>query len=74
MDLTISDLTATSLSTSQQGFRITGKAGSQLGLSVSGAGDVNGDAIDDIIIGAREAANGGVIGTAYIIFWKRKLD
>ena len=40
------------------------------GLSVSGAGDVNGDGIDDLIIGAFEADPNGVIdaGESYVVF------
>ncbi|OYW92746.1 MAG: hypothetical protein B7Z23_05945 [Pseudomonadales bacterium 32-61-5] len=58
------------------GFRILGVGGSDLsGTSVSGAGDVNGDGIDDVIVGAFCAdppllqgdSNGGI---AYIIFGK----
>ena len=34
------------------------QAGARLGISVAGAGDVNGDGFDDIIIGAERFANG----------------
>ena len=34
------------------------------GTSVSGAGDVNGDTIDDLVIGAPFAGN----GAAYVVF------
>lgn len=51
------------------GFAIQGyEAGDLAGYSVSSAGDVNGDGIDDLIIGAiygGEAYNGG---TAYVIY------
>src|SRR3989344_3173307 len=41
------------------------------GFSVSSAGDVNGDAFDDILIGARGNDEGGTdVGHAYIIFGK----
>ena len=44
-------------------------AGDQLGISVSNAGDVNGDGIDDVIIGANFGDNGGEnAGEAYIIY------
>jgi hypothetical protein len=53
------------------GFRITGaNPGDQLGKSVSAAGDVNGDLIDDFIVGAW-AANPNAIdnaGISYVIF------
>ena len=50
------------------GFRISGAAANEeLGTSVSGAGDVNDDGFDDIIIGAPKSAN---IGAAYIVFGK----
>ena len=39
----------------------------QAGSSVSGAGDVNGDGFDDIIIGARDAYEEGT-GSGYVVF------
>jgi Ca2+-binding RTX toxin-like protein len=53
-----------------QGFVIQGDAsGDQLGWSVSDAGDVNGDGIDDIIVGAWVGDDGGVdAGEAYVIY------
>ena len=48
------------------GFTITGaNAQDRLGQSVSGAGDINNDAFDDIIVGANRANNGG---ESYVIF------
>ncbi len=59
------------------GFIINGiAAGDQLGggASVSVAGDVNGDGIDDVIIGAnRSDPNGESSGQSYVIFGKRSL-
>jgi glycosylphosphatidylinositol phospholipase D len=42
----------------------------QSGISVSGAGDVDGDGIDDLIIGAERASPNGLIyaGASYVIF------
>lgn len=54
-----------SVLTSHQGFTIQGKSEYDfVGFSVS-AGDVNGDGIDDIILGAPLVDNGG---EAYVIF------
>ena len=52
------------------GFAIIGiEAGDSVGSSVSNAGDVNGDGIDDLIIGAQSAdANGFLSGESYVIF------
>ncbi|MFO1070532.1 MAG: hypothetical protein U1E14_18600 [Geminicoccaceae bacterium] len=52
------------------GFAISGLVdGDAAGVSVSSAGDVNGDGIDDIIIGARDAdPNGNASGASYIVF------
>jgi len=55
--------------TAAQGFVIQGDAaGDQAGRSVSGAGDVNGDGIDDLIVGAPLGDDGGFdAGEAYVI-------
>ena len=52
------------------GFVINGiDAGDNSGRSVSAAGDVNGDGIDDIIIGAEDAdPNGTNSGESYVVF------
>lgn len=56
--------------TASDGFVIQGDAASdQAGRSVSSAGDVNGDGIDDLIIGANTGDDGGVnAGEAYVIY------
>ena len=49
------------------GFVINGiSAGDFSGSSVSGAGDINGDGIDDLIIGAYEASQNS--GESYVVF------
>ena len=52
------------------GFVINGAyQGDYSGISVSGAGDVNGDGLDDVIIGAYgEATNGTNAGSSYVVF------
>ena len=53
------------------GFKITGEvAGDYAGHSVSAAGDVNGDGIDDLIVGAYGNDAGGfpAAGAAYVVF------
>ncbi|HED53031.1 MAG TPA: hypothetical protein ENJ00_02365 [Phycisphaerales bacterium] len=52
------------------GFIINGiDAGDYSGSSVSSAGDVNGDGIDDLIIGAPLASpNGTIAGESYVLF------
>ncbi|MBB5222196.1 Ca2+-binding RTX toxin-like protein [Amaricoccus macauensis] len=64
-ELHISDLTGA------DGFRMHGiDPGDRTGWSVDGAGDVNGDGIDDVIVGASEAdANGKFdAGETYVVF------
>jgi len=52
------------------GLRLEGVNGDdQAGVSVGFAGDVNGDGIDDVIVGARNAdPNGQNSGAAYVVF------
>jgi hypothetical protein len=55
-----------------QGMSIGGaKAGDRLGLSVSGVGDVNGDGIADILIGAFWANR--AMGSAYLVYGSKML-
>jgi len=58
--------------TSTGGFKIVGEvAGDQAGISVSSAGDVNGDGFADLIVGAvGKYAAGTKAGAAYVIFGK----
>lgn len=54
-----------------QGFRIDGvSAGDEAGYTVAGAGDINGDGFDDLVIGAPTADSGGRIdaGETYVIY------
>ena len=54
-----------------QGIRLDGVvADDQLGYSVAGAGDVNGDGLADIIVGARGAdpAGNSLAGASYVLF------
>jgi len=50
------------------GFRLDGVADDRAGRSVSAAGDINGDGLDDLIIGAPNGANAP--GSSYIVFGK----
>jgi hypothetical protein len=52
------------------GFRLSGPADLS-GWSVAGAGDVNGDGYDDVIVGApKNAPNGTQPGASYVVFGK----
>lgn len=48
------------------GFRITALTGNFSGASIANAGDVNGDKVDDVIIGAPYANGTG--GAAYVVY------
>ncbi|MGD9583487.1 MAG: choice-of-anchor D domain-containing protein [Lysobacterales bacterium] len=59
--------------TGSNGFRLDGAAeGDSVGFSISAAGDLNGDGIDDLIVGANRADPNGVIdaGSSYVVFGK----
>ena len=67
-------LTLSSLDGSN-GFVLNGiSAIDQSGMSVSGAGDVNGDGVDDLLIGARTADPNGKseAGQSYVVFGRPK--
>ena len=55
--------------TPSTGFTLNGvSSGDQSGFSVSGAGDINGDGVADLIIGANNANSGA--GASYVVFGK----
>ena len=71
IDLAETDTTSAAYFSSSKGFRILGGVNEdRLGVSASGAGDVNADGYDDIIVGANGASPGGrsFAGETYIIY------
>jgi glycosylphosphatidylinositol phospholipase D len=52
------------------GFEIPGRASQARAYALGGAGDVNGDGLDDLVIGAPAAQANGVVGAgeAYVVF------
>jgi hypothetical protein len=62
----------TDVMTASQGVRFQGTAGNQnLGRSLAGAGDVNGDGYNDFLIGSSENADKG---TVYLIYGKNPVS
>lgn len=55
---------------SVRGFTLNGSAGDRTGWSVSDAGDINSDGLDDLIIGADLTQNGK--GASYVIFGSKQ--
>ena len=52
-------------------FNLDEVFGDYIGASVSGAGDVNSDGFDDVIVGGPRAdRNGDNSGTSYVVFGK----
>lgn len=65
------DMEMNGFASSTLGFRIVGTTSYQLGFSVAGLGDVNGDGIADVVVGAPiSSLNRFQGGTCYIIFGK----
>ena len=62
----------TSMLAPAHGFILQGdEMGDELGSSVSGAGDVNGDGLADLIVGALFGDDGGsAAGEAYVVYGK----
>jgi hypothetical protein len=57
--------------TGGNGFRLDGAAAfDSSGIAVAGAGDINGDGLADVIVGARRAAppSGSNAGSSYVVF------
>ncbi|MFP6743352.1 MAG: calcium-binding protein, partial [Alphaproteobacteria bacterium] len=62
-------VSASDLADGTQGFRLTGEyAGNRVGFSVSGAGDVDGDGFDNVIVGAYTNGDALPGGGAYVVF------
>jgi hypothetical protein len=68
------ELSVIAAGTSTGGFVINGESTSDYsGWSVSSAGDVNGDGLDDLIVGAYQAnpSNKSNAGKSYVVFGKQ---
>jgi hypothetical protein len=64
-----------SLSDGYRGFVLQGEVASDMDGSVSGAGDMNGDGVDDLVIGAYLASPSGRVnaGKSYVVFGSRNV-
>ena len=62
------DIASSSLN-GANGFKLDGEnIQGYSGISVSGAGDINGDGYDDLLIGARAYPGGNYTGRSYVVF------
>ena len=67
------DLSNFEVFTSTNGFKINGASdGDASGTSVSGAGDINGDGFNDLIVGAPSAE--GHLGSSYVVYGRAIRD
>jgi hypothetical protein len=66
-----SALTLTEAAFGDAGFLLLGTPGQQLGVAVSGAGDVDGDGLDDIIVGSDYYDS---TGAAFVVYGKADTD
>jgi hypothetical protein len=66
----------TSALNGSNGFHIVGAAaGDQSGAPVSAAGDVNGDGVDDLVVGAPGGdSNGSASGSSYLLFGRSGVE
>ncbi|WP_188113264.1 IPT/TIG domain-containing protein [Nocardioides humilatus] len=65
------DLATLTTTNTTRGFRIDGAASyASAGIAVAGAGDVNNDGLDDVIIGASQASNNNRLasGSVYVVY------
>lgn len=69
-DLPAAEVSLDSIAQGQGGFAIDGEhAGDTLGMAIGPAGDIDGDGLADIVIGAPGANNGGSrSGSVYVVF------
>ncbi|MFK7956213.1 MAG: integrin alpha [Lysobacterales bacterium] len=52
-----------------QGFVLTGEAGQRLGDALASAGDINGDGVDDFVVGAKSDNEAGTeAGAVYVVY------
>ena len=71
-DVPLREILLTSIAAGIGGFAITGEAaGDSSGYSVSAAGDVNGDGLSDLLVGAPYSDwGGGAAGRSYVVYGK----
>jgi hypothetical protein len=53
---------------SLDGVRLVGSQGSFIGISLAGAGDINGDSFDDLVVGSLPYQNGYTQQRAYLVY------